>query len=331
LLLFALVMTADPRVIVAMSNGLSRRVGPKGLLIGRHRDCDIVITAPTVSRRHALVRVTRAGAQLVRLGRASIAVNGKLADRELELADGDTITLPGLTLTVTIVAPRTQGATFRLQHRGATVAIAHSPFSVGGAEANDLIMKRWPERALCFHIAGRELYVEVLAGKAVLADCEIATGSVAPLVYGDELVYRKEKFVVARPAGSEETTVGDAAQLPHRITIRILPRGGRVLFEMPDAPREVVLSERRLDLVIALLRPPHGHRPGEFIPDEIVSAIVWPRDPVVSRQEINVLVGRCRRDLVAAGLPGARLLERAPNGGGTRLALAPGGDVVLEE
>ena len=56
-----------------------------------------------------------------------------------------------------------------------------------------------------------------------------------------------------------------------------------------------------------------------------------PTDEVVSRQEINMLISRCRRDLVQAGLAGARLLERAPGGGGTRLVLAPGGTVAFEE
>lgn len=315
--------------MLVMSNGLSRRVGAKGLLIGRHRDCDIVISAPTVSRRHALIRMTREGAELLPLGRVPIEVNGKAAERARELAHGDTIALSGLTLTVEIVAPRSKEPTFRLEHRGARLAISHSPFAIGGGELNDLIIKRWPERALCFHIAGRELYVEVVAGKATLDGVEIATETVEPLAIGDELVYRKERFVVARPDDGEDTTVGETTELPLRVSIQMLPRGGRVAFEMPDGPRSVFLSERRLDLVIALLRPPAGHTPGDFIPDEIVSAVVWPRDPVASRQEINMLISRCRRDLVQAGLAGARLIERAPGGGGTRLALAPGGVVVF--
>jgi hypothetical protein len=318
--------------MLVMSNGLSRRVGAKGLLIGRHRDCDIVISAPTVSRRHALVRVTRDGAELLLLGRAPIEVNGKAADRARELAHGDTIALPGLTLTVDITAPRADVTTFRLAHRRSPgLAISHSPFAIGGGEMNDLIIKRWPERALCFHIAGRELYVEVVIGKATVNGVEIAAETVEPLTIGDELVYRKETFVVERSVGGEDTTVGETFELPLGISIQILPRGGRVVFEMPDAPRTVFLAERRLDLVIALLRPPPGYKPGDFVPDEVVSTIVWPRDPVVSRQEINMLISRCRRDLVQAGLAGARLLERAPGGGGTRLALAPAATVVFVE
>ena len=75
--------------------------------------------------------------------------------------------------------------------------------------------------------------------------------------------------------------------------------------------------------MMALLRPPAGHAAGEFIPDDVVRAVVWPRNPAVSRPEINTLISRCRRDLVQAGLAGPRLLERAPNGGATRFNLAP--------
>ena len=58
--------------------------------------------------------------------------------------------------------------------------------------------------------------------------------------------------------------------------------------------------------------------------DDVVRAVVWPRNPAVTRPEINMLISRCRRDLIEAGLAGGRLLERAPGGGATRLTLAPG-------
>ena len=108
------------------------------------------------------------------------------------------------------------------------------------------------------------------------------------------------------------------------------PRGGRVVLSTAEGERAVFLADKRLDLVIALLRPPAGFQPGDFIPDDVVRPIVWPRNPGVTRPEINVLIGRCRRDLVEAGLAGARLLQRAPGGGGTRFALAPGAVVVVE-
>ena len=79
----------------------------------------------------------------------------------------------------------------------------------------------------------------------------------------------------------------------------------------------------------ALLRPPAEYRAGDFIPDDTVRSVVWPRRPEVSRPEINMLISRCRRDLVEAGLAGPRLVERAPGGGGTRLVLAAGAQVEL--
>jgi hypothetical protein len=50
----------------------------------------------------------------------------------------------------------------------------------------------------------------------------------------------------------------------------------------------------------------------------------------VSRPEINMLISRCRRDLVDAGLAGPRLIERAPGGGGTRVTLAANAEIVVK-
>jgi hypothetical protein len=91
----------------------------------------------------------------------------------------------------------------------------------------------------------------------------------------------------------------------------------------------VYLADRRLDLVMALLKPPSDYAPGDFIPDDVLRPLVWPGNPNVIRSEINVHITRCRRDLLAAGLAGPRLLQRSPGGGGTRLALAVGCEVVF--
>jgi len=82
---------------------------------------------------------------------------------------------------------------------------------------------------------------------------------------------------------------------------------------------------------VSLLRPPPGSRAGDFISDDVVRSIVWPRNEAITRPEINMLISRCRRDLIQAGLSGSRLLERAPGGGGTRLALAPNAEVVFAD
>ena len=319
--------------MLAVAGGPSKRVGAHGLLIGRQRDCDLVANDPSVSRRHALVRLTLAGAEIVPLGRAPVEVNGVERTRAHDLRDGDRITLPGLTLGVEISAPRPNvdaPATFRLERpRGGSFGIVHSPFVIGGDDADDLIVKRWPAHALLFHVAQRELFLEVAIGKATRNGVDLEVGVLEPFQVGDELGYRKEQFFV-RPAADRDVTtaLGASFVLPRRVTVEILPRGGRVVFGMADGDHPVFLHDRKLDLVIALLRPPEGYQPGDFVPDDALASIVWPR-AAATRTEINVLIGRCRKELLEAGLAGPRLIERAPGGGGTRMKLATGAEVTI--
>ncbi len=319
---------------MTVPNGASRRVGPNGLLIGRKQDCDLVCDDPSVSRRHALVRLTANGAELVPLGRGPVELNGKKLDKPAALADGDTLAVPGLSLEVQIDAQRpdrSASASWRLERaRGGSFGLVHSPFVIGGDEGDDLIVKRWPAHALRFHIAQGELYLEPTVAKATRNGAALEAGAMEPLVVGDAIAFRKELFTVSQVAHDATTAVATVNDLPSQVAIEILPRGGRVVLTTAEGERALFLADKRLDLVIALLRPPAGYQPGDFIPDDVVRAIVWPRNPGVSRPEINVLIGRCRRDLVEAGLAGARLLERSPGGGGTRFAVAPGAIVTVE-
>jgi len=320
--------------MLTVAGGASRRVGPTGVLIGREHDCDIVGNNPAISRRHALVKLTAYGAELVLLGRSPIEINGKLCETATQLSNGDRIALPGLELDVTIELRRLdeEPALFRLERRrGGSFGISQSPFVLGSGDAADLIVKRWPERALVFHLGGGELFVEVLTGKAKLNGVEIDTNVLEPLIIGDELTYRRETFTVTIPRGKTVTTVDSRFALPRRVTIEMLPRGGRVVFSMPDGEHAVFLADRRLDLLIALLRPPAGHAPGDFVSDERIREIVWPRNPEMTQSELNMLISRCRRDLVQAGLAGPRLIERAGAGGSTRFVLAPGAEIIIRD
>lgn len=324
------------RCVLVVADGPSKRVGPNGVLIGRQQECEIVTTDPAASRRHALVRLTSTGVELVPLGRAPVELNGKPCDKVADLADGDSLVLPGLRITVEIHAARVEAgapAMFRLERaRGGSFGIVHTPFVLGGGDTDDLMIKRWPASALRLHVAQRELFVEVTAGKATRNGVELPTESLEPLTIDDELTYRKETFFV-RHAGTQRdatTLVSARYDLPTGVTVEMLPRGGRVAFAVGDGERAVYLSDRQLDLVIALARPPEPYQAGDFVPDDVIREIVWPRNPGVSRPEINMLISRCRRTLMEAGLAGPRLLERAPGGGGTRLALAPGARVAID-
>lgn len=65
-------------------------------LIGRGEDCDIRITYPAVSRRHALITGDGHHFQIVDCGsKSGTFVNGNPADDELTLHSGDTITVGG--------------------------------------------------------------------------------------------------------------------------------------------------------------------------------------------------------------------------------------------
>lgn len=322
------------RCVIAVPNGPSRRVGPNGLLIGRKQDCDLVSNDPSVSRRHALVRLISDGAELVPLGRGPVELNGKKLDRPTALADGDRLGVPGLVLEVHIEVRRPDrgaSASWRLERaRGGSFGLVHSPFVIGGGDSDDLIVKRWPARALRLHVAQGELYIEPTIAKVTKNGAELEPGAMEPLRVADEIAFRKETFIVRQVTPDATTAVAGLHDLPSRVAIEMLPRGGRVVLTIAEGERTVFLADKRLDLVIALLRPPAGHQPGEFIPDDVVRQIVWPRNPGVTRPEINVLISRCRRDFVEAGLAGSRLLERSPGGGATRFALARGAVVTIE-
>ena len=287
-----------------------------------------------MSRRHALVRLTTDGAEIVPLGRGPIEVNGKVHDKAIALSDGDELGVPGLRLGVRVDAQRPDRAVpcaWRLERaRGGSFGIVHSPFLVGGGDSDDLIVKRWPAQALRLHVAQGELYLEPGVAKVTRNARELAAGAMEQVFVGDTVEFRRESFVIRQIVRDATTAVASLTHLPSRVLVEMLPRGGRVVFATPGGDRAVFLADRRLDLVIALLRPPDGFVAGDFIPDDVVRSIVWPRNPAVTRPEINVLISRCRGDLVEAGLAGARLIERAPGGGGTRLALAPGALVTVE-
>ena len=322
------------RCVVTVPDGPSRRVGPSGLLIGRKQDCDLVCDDPGVSRRHALVRLTTEGAEVVPLGRGPVEVNGKKCERPTLLGDGDRLGVPGLVLNVQIEAQRpdrSRSASWRLERaRGGSFGLVHSPFVLGGGDSDDLIVKRWPEQALRFHVAQSELYLEPTVAKVKRNGTELEPEAMERLAVGDHVAFRNEEFHVRQAPHDATTAMASLSDLPSRVLIEMLPRGGRVVFATTEGDRAVFLADRRLDLVIALLRPPDGFVAGDYIPDDVVRTIVWPRNPGVTRPEINVLISRCRRDLVEAGLAGARLLERAPGGGATRLALARGAVVIIE-
>lgn len=141
--------------------------------------------------------------------------------------------------------------------------------------------------------------------------------------HGCLATYTDETQLDSRPICSPASLVTAVALHP-------LPRGGRAVFTFWGHERSVYLPVRRFQLVWALLIPLSPHDAGDLIPNADLIEQVWADNSALgSRRDLNVLITRCRQDLVSAGLSAAALIERAPGGGATRLRLAPGARVTI--
>ena len=84
---------ARPRVL-NVQGGASELVGSRGAVMGRSRDCDVVLDDPNVSRRHAEVRPSGGGWIVNDLGSTNgIKVNGRRVDGPQSLRPGDVVEL----------------------------------------------------------------------------------------------------------------------------------------------------------------------------------------------------------------------------------------------
>ena len=92
-----LAATQEPRATRALLLAEGRRhvIPPGGALIGRSRDCDVVLADANVSRRHAEVRPAAAGTWTIAdLGSTNgVVVNGQRIDGLAEVRSGDRIAL----------------------------------------------------------------------------------------------------------------------------------------------------------------------------------------------------------------------------------------------
>jgi hypothetical protein len=83
----------ESETIVLQWDGERREVDKRRIVLGRSRDCDIQLTDPNVSRRHAELRQEGSTYWIVDLDSTNgIEVNGRRVKRA-KLADGDTFTL----------------------------------------------------------------------------------------------------------------------------------------------------------------------------------------------------------------------------------------------
>jgi pSer/pThr/pTyr-binding forkhead associated (FHA) protein len=320
------------RCWLRLQSGDRRLVDGSGLLIGRHRSCDLVIDDARVSRQQALVRLGTQGPELVHLGRNEVLVNQAPSGAQAELEHGDSIELPdGTCLQVELQAQaeEVQGFWVLEDPQGGLHGLTHFPFIVGGGAGDCLCLQGWPSGALVISSAQGAVFLEAAIPARLGAD-PVDAGTVAQLQPGSEIHSEKGTLRLRWETedGTQATVALTAPPPIDHIALRFLPSGGELKVSSADGEVQVYLPERRFALVLTLLSPADGQEAGEVISDETVCARVWPRDIEKGRVHVNVLLQRARRDLIKAGLDGFRLLVR--DGGGTRFAVPVGVDVVVD-
>jgi len=296
-----------------LPDGMSMHVGPAGVLIGRHRSCDIQLANKTTSRRHALVRVAPEGVELIVLGKHPVHVDGRASAPIEILADGARVEFPGFAFLVRLDrADDSVRVDYALVRGSERFPIRTTPFVIGGGPTAHVVMAGWPDAAVQLRLVEDMLYVEIDGADPIAVTA------------GDTFSVRDQTFSIARVHGDDASTVVPQPDLrATALVLEPLPRGGRVTWQFADGPRSVYIPGRRFRLVHALAAPPAPFVIGDYIPDSELVPIVWAdNDEVGGRTDINVLLTRCRQDLVAAGLAATALIERAPGGRATRLVVA---------
>ncbi len=330
-----------PRSWLEDPDGRRHAVGPRGLLIGRSPAADILLHDPKASRRGALAYMDPSGAQLVRLGRGPVQLNGKPLHDNQPLSQGDVISFPGVELRVHVEAGSPGAPTgwvLRFQRPGRAdrpqvhfTPLPHSTFTVGGDHGDQLCLEGWPSAALTLEPA--------LPGgwKATLVQGLKLNGRLAPesgqalLRSGDDLDFGGQRLRIVDMAAGQQTTMGeDRPDLPWRVVLQpVPPAGGRLEIHIAHRMRSTWIPGLRFDLLQVLLQPRGRTAPGEPISDAVALARVWGRQLPKDPKAVNTLVKRLRKDLDQAGLSGRELVERSH--GRTRFMLAPGATVEIAE
>ena len=315
------------RAYLDLPDGVAVRIDAAGLLLGRHRSCDIQLEDETASRRHALLRLAPDGVELVVLGKLPVQVNDRACPASQALRDGDRVVLPGLTARVRVEAhDDSVPVGYCLRHGRERLHIRAARFVIGSGPAANVAIASLSAEALVLQVAQGELYVDSDGG--TLNGVALEPGGPTAVHAGDVLGYGTETFhVELADDGDASTVLTRGSPRATAVTLQVLPRGGRVTFAFPDGDRTVYLPGRRFKLVSALARAA-----GELVTDSELVPLVWDDDDEVGgRQDINVLLTRCRQDLVAAQIAATSLLERAPGGRATRLVLAPGAVITTTD
>ncbi len=321
---------------IELPDGSSRLVDARGLTIGRGLEADVIAADPQASRRHAVIHLAADGPVVVPLGRAPTWVDGEAINAARSLGDGVRVAVPGLEVQLRAEREPDEAPTPTWvieRASGALLGVSPPGLTLGGGPEDDVLVEGWAPAALRLIVAQGGL--SVANAIAIELDGErLEPGSLEPLERGGELQVHGETLrVVAGNERADQRTTEFAASshpgLPQYVRLSFRPRGGHLELEVGRQRYALDLPERRCELIALLLRPPAPERAGELIADDSIGPRLWPKR-ATWRTDLNILVYRLRRDLTAAGLDGARLIERPRAGHATRMCLAPGATVIIE-
>jgi hypothetical protein len=292
-----------------------------------------VLLDPRASRSQAMIYVDGGRPKLLVLGRGKTTVNDVGVTSETRLDSGDRIGVPGLELHVLASlndAQQDEEGWVLDRPGGGLVALSHAPFVVGGDASDDLCVHGWEKHAITLHLAqGRLLLVPDVTVE--VDGVAVRKGGVVALAPGSRIAHAGQslRVIAGGDFGAASTVVTDAraeGELPDRVELEFLPRGGRLRVRARSKQYGLFLPGQRCDLMAVLLRPPEPHRPGDVLADDLVISRVWPTQSR-TRIDLNTLIYRLRRDLVRAGIDATTFIVRAAGGGGTRLGLAKDVDI----
>ena len=314
--------------------GTSVAVPPRGLILGRRPDCDVVLASGRASQVQAIITPTLDGLELLSLGRNPTRVDGNPVTGRTLLQHKSTVQVPGASFEVELSKTTFWSAqvwTVQLpdDHQ---YALRRLPYRMGNSRSDHLRIDGWPASAIEFHAADGGMAIEFLS-PGQLNGIPMDEGAIEMAREDDQIAFNDTVVRVGAVGGdARETTVLLGHDGVESITFTFLPTGARldVRFTGDDTSRQVVLSELRARLLAALLQPPSGYDPGDLVPDEILIPAIWSSHSGRTRVDVNVLIYRTRRFLLKSGLNPDRLISRARLGGSTRVLLVPGAQVVVE-
>jgi pSer/pThr/pTyr-binding forkhead associated (FHA) protein len=295
--------------------GVRTSLTAKGVLIGRSGSCTVVLDEPSISRHHVLILPTTDAALVLPLGKKAVELRGEPCATPTTAKHGDVLSV-GKARFEFMLELEPVASPWLLSVGGVRYPIHKPLFTVGGGPQDDLVISSWPPNAVTLHAVNQALHLDTAEPCEI--DGAVARGEGHRLKKGSR--FKREGVEVELVEAPDGTETYDEVRVPTEVQLEFVPDGALLRLRL-KGEHTVYLPQKRADLVAALLKPPGGLVPGEWVDDEVLARRIWGSE-TATRNQVNVLIHRTRSSLTEAGLDGPTLIERAPGGGATRFRVA---------